>query len=337
MRIQGAIALAAVIAIAGCGGPAAVSGSGNASQAPNAQAANAYLATGSGWVNYLQWDSTGTGTFTADTITGTAPDEQVSSQQTPITASVNGSEVTFGGLQQDTGTLANGTLTLQVLDQQTGMLGTDQFSPATQDQFNQAALKLSQQAGSDNSAAVQQQQQASQASANAASEQQAQTDLATVQGISFTSDLSGLNGDVTTANNGLGTVKSDATHGQGQDCGNADTVEGDFDTVTGDSDSLSGGLDGFTNDVSGARSAIGTLQSDLSGLKSAGQPAPAGASTAITSAQGAISSAINAANGDIGDVNGDVSAASQVLGSLATGPCGNIGVPYSPKPIPLIK
>ena len=46
LRIQGAIALATVIALAGCGGLTGVSGSGNASQAPNAQAANAYLATG---------------------------------------------------------------------------------------------------------------------------------------------------------------------------------------------------------------------------------------------------------------------------------------------------
>jgi hypothetical protein len=62
---------------------------------PDASMANAYLASGSNWVNYIQWNSTGTGSLTDDTITGTAPDEQVSSDQTPITAYVNGSEVTF--------------------------------------------------------------------------------------------------------------------------------------------------------------------------------------------------------------------------------------------------
>lgn len=52
-----------------------------------------------GWVNYLQWNSAGTGTFTEDTLTGTAPDEQMTSGQTPITVVVNGSQVTFTGLQ----------------------------------------------------------------------------------------------------------------------------------------------------------------------------------------------------------------------------------------------
>lgn len=126
-------AVAAVLALAGCGGTASVAGSSQ----PNASQPNAYLATGSGWVNYLQWNSAGTGTFTEDTLTGTAPDEQMTSDQTPITVVVNGSQVTFTGLQQDYGTLAGGTLMLQVLTSD-GTLGTDTFTPATQGQFNQA-------------------------------------------------------------------------------------------------------------------------------------------------------------------------------------------------------
>ncbi len=123
----------------------------------------------------------------------------MSSSQTQITVYVNGSEVTFSGLSRDTGILAaNGQLTLQVLDPD-GTLGTDTFTPATQDQFNQAVAALQSQAASDNGAAVKASASASasQASANAAAEQQAQTDLATVQGISFTSDLNSLSGDVT--------------------------------------------------------------------------------------------------------------------------------------------
>ena len=143
----------AVLLLAGCSAPGTSGSSGG-----NSSLANAYLATGCDLGQLLQWNTSGVGTFTADTLTGTAPNEQVSSDQTPITASVNGSEVTFTGLTQDAGTLANGTLSLQVLDQQTGVLGTDTFTRATQDQFNQAALKLSNQAGTDNSAAVQAQQ-----------------------------------------------------------------------------------------------------------------------------------------------------------------------------------
>ena len=132
--------------------------------------------------------------------------------------------------------------------------------------------------------------------------------------------------DVTTANSGLGTVKSDG-NGHGPDCSNADTVESDFDEVASDSDSFSGDLDGFTSRVSGARQAISTLQSDLSGLSAANLPAPSGASAAISSAKGAISSAISTTNGDISKVNGDVLDAAQVPSSLATGSCSNIGIP----------
>jgi hypothetical protein len=299
-------------------------GTSGAAHQPNAQLANAYLASGATWVNYIQWNTSGVGTFTADTLTGTAPNEQVSSDQTPITASVNGGEITFTGLQQDTGTLANGTLTLQVLSHG-GTLGTDTFSPATQDQFNQAASGLQTQANNDNTA-----------SANASTEQQAQKDLAAGQAIGFTSDLNSLGNDVTTANSGLGTVKSDAGNGQGSDCSNADTVESDFDQVVSDSDSFSGDLDGFTSRVSGARQAISTLQSDLSGLSAANLPAPSGASAAISSAKGAISSAISTTNGDISQVNGDVSDAAQVLSSLATGSCSNIGIPNTPSPAPTV-
>ena len=295
----------------------------------------ARLATGSGWVNYLQWNSTGSGSLTADTLTGTPPAEQVASNQTPITVSVNGSEVTFSGLKYDNGTLSDGTLTLQVLNSD-GTLGTDQFTPATQDQFNQAALQLSNQAGSDNSAAVQASAAAASAAANAAAEQTASNDLATVQGVGFSSDLSSLNSEVTQVGKDLDTAKSDAGNGQGQDCGNANTVEGDFNTVTGDANSASGAVGQLSSDISTARQNIGTLQADLSNLQNTGLPAPSGAAAAITSAQGTISSAISTANGDIGQVNGDVTDAAQVLGSLATGSCANIGIPYSPSPMPTV-
>src|SRR5580692_3670941 len=107
MRGKLAVAGALCLALAGCGamthplGQPAVTGSSQ----PDASMANAYLAGGSDWVDYIQWDSTGTGSLTDDTITGTAPDEQVSGSQTPVTAYVNGSEVTFSGLNPENGTL----------------------------------------------------------------------------------------------------------------------------------------------------------------------------------------------------------------------------------------
>ncbi len=317
------------------------------SAAPNAQLANAWLATGSNWVNFIQWNSSGVGSLTDDTLTGTPPDEQVSSSQTPITASVNGSEVTFTGLQQDTGTLAGGQLSLQVL-QSDGSLATDTFSPATQDQFNSAASTLNNQAASDNSVALQQQAQASsasasaaasasQASANAGAEQTAQKDLATVQGINFTADTNSLNGDAATANTDLGTVKSDAANGQGQDCNNVDPVGTDVDGVVTDANEMTSDLSGgITFDISTARQDVSALQDDVTGLRNAGLPVPSGASAAISSAQSAISTVVSTANGDISQENADVSAAYQVLGTLATGACSSSGSGSPPPPIPPI-
>src|SRR5258708_39061069 len=139
MKIISLLASVAVtLALAACGAARLGSSPAGSTSAPDASAPNAYLATGSGWVNYIQWDSSGTGSLTEDTLTGTAPDETVNSSQTPITVSVNGSQVDFSGLTPQLGTLANGTLTLQVLASD-GTLGTDTFTPASQADFNAAA------------------------------------------------------------------------------------------------------------------------------------------------------------------------------------------------------
>ena len=262
----------------------------------------------------------------------------MSSEQTQISVSVNGSEVTISGLRQPNGTLANGTLTLQVLNPD-GTLGTNMFKSATQDQFNKAVLTLDNQAGSDNSAAVQQRQQASQASANASAEQTASNDLATVQGIGFSSDLNNLAGDVTKTGTDLGTVKSDAANGPNgaAECANLEgTVNAD---VEGSVDAgMEGGFDAdlgsLTSGIASARSAIGALQNDLSGLHAAELSAPSGAASAITSAQGAISNAVSTANGDIQKENGLVGQAYQVANGIATGSCSGDGPGSPPNPIP---
>jgi hypothetical protein len=303
----------------------------------NASLANAYLATGLTWVDYLQWNSSGVGSLTDDTLTGSSPDEQVSSAQTPITAYVNGSEVTFTGLQQQNGTLANGQLTLQVLDAD-GTLTTVVFTPASLGQFNAAVTTLQNTVNNDNGTAVQQQAQASKASSNAAAEQTASSDLATVQGIGFANDLTKLSGDATQAGTDLATTRSDAANGPNGASGDCYNLEGivNYD-VQGKVDyDLQGPTaadsQGLASDLASARSAVGTLQADLSGLSSAGLPAPAGAAAAITTAQNTISTAVTTANGDISAVNSDVVTAYQVANGIATGSCSGPGNPPSPLP-----
>ena len=63
-----AVGIVAVLVTA-CGSAARPSPAGNPHSQPNASQPNAYLATGSGWVNYLQQNSTGT--LTEDTLSGT--------------------------------------------------------------------------------------------------------------------------------------------------------------------------------------------------------------------------------------------------------------------------
>lgn len=330
-----AVALAAVALTAACSGSPAVSLAGSSGGGnTNASLANAYLASGLTWVDYLQWNTSGVGSLTDDTLTGTAPAEQVSSSQTPITAYVNGSEVTFTGLQQQNGTLANGQLTLQVLDAD-GTLTTVVFTPASLGGFNKAVQTLQNQAASDNSTAVQQLAQASKASANAASEQTASNDLATVQGIGFANDLTKLSGDATQAGNDLATTRSDAANGPNGASGDCYNLEGvvNYD-VQGKVDyDLQGPTaadsQGLVSDLATARSAVQTLQADLAGLSAAGLPAPTGAAAAISAAQNAISTAVSAANGDISAVNGDVVTAYQVANGIATGSCSEDG-PGSP-------
>jgi trimeric autotransporter adhesin len=328
-------AAAALLAMAGCGSASPLASSSQAAltSSPDAGPADSYLATGSGWVNYIQWDSTGTGTLTADTLTGTAPDEQVSSSQSSIVVTIDGSSVDISGLSSAKyGTLSSGKLTLQVLASN-GTLVTDTFTPAGQSAFNSAVQALQQQAQSDNSGAVQQEQQASQASANATAEQQASSDLATVQGVSLTSDLGQLASDVKQTGTDFGTVKADAGNGQGDYCSNADTVASDADTVASDADTVSSDLDTLTNDLHSDRSAISTLQDDLTSLQNMNLAAPSGAQAAISAAQSAIRHAVSTANADIQQENGLVSQAYQVANGLASGQCSDSGPGSPPSPI----
>jgi len=323
----GAIPL--VLIVAACG-----------SSSPGAGAPpNDYLATGNGWVNYLQWDSTGTGTFTNEQLTGTAPDETVQNNQNPITVAIKGSQVDFTGLSVQTGTLSDGTLSLQVLNSD-GTLGSDTFTPAGADAFNKAVGALQSVASTANSGALAQQAQASAASANAAAESQAQSDLATLQGAyNFSSDLNALSGDVSQTNTDLATTQSDAAQGAnagGGDCINLEgivnpDVEGSV--VPDVQGGLVPDLSTLTNDIGSAQSDISTLQNDLATLKSDGLPSPPGASAAITATNQAIAAAVSQANSDIATANSDVNQAYAAGNAIATGACSGDGPGSPPTPV----
>jgi hypothetical protein len=262
----------------------------------------------------------------------------VQSNQTPITVSVNGSQVDFSGLNPQYGTLNGSTLTLQVLASD-GRLGTDTFTPASQDDFNKAVATLQAQAASDNGASVQQQAEASTSSANAASERQAQSDLSMLQGVSFSSDLSKLAGDVSQTDSDLAKEKSDAAAGvdgpDGPSCYNLEqnvdydaTQNVEYDATQNLGYDLTNGLQA---DIATARGNITTLNNDLVSLSASGLPAPAGASAAIAAARQAISGAIGQANTYIDQVNADVNTAYAIGNNMATSQCTGPG--STPAPI----
>lgn len=145
--------------------------------------------------------------------------------------------------------------------------------------------------------------------------------------------MSALSGDVQQTGTDLGTVKSDASNGQGSYCGNVSTAGGDADTVAGDADTLSGDLDTLTYDISTDQQDITTVQNDLATLQSDGLPDPPGSATAISSAQSEISQAVTAANADIATVNGYVSDAYSIANGMATGSCEGSGPGSPPSPI----
>jgi hypothetical protein len=339
-----AVALGLGLAAAACSGSSVVhAGAASAPSAPsnepNASLANAYLATGSGWINYLQWSNQGVGSLTDDTLTGQAPNEQVSSNQTPITVAVNGSEVTFSGLNPQNGTLSDGTLILQVLASD-GTLGTDTFTPATQSQFNAAVQSLQGQAVSDNAGAAQASASASAAAsqqqADSSAQQQMTSDLAALQGFSLSSDVSQLNTGTAQTGTDLGTVKTGAAAGPGQFCGNVSTVGGDADTVLGDQDTVGGDVDGFNNDLSTGNGDISAVQADVKTLQGLGLPVPGNAQSVISQAQSLIGTAVTAANGDIATTNADASSAVSIANGMVSGACSTSGQVSAPNPVPTV-
>jgi hypothetical protein len=181
---------------------------------------------------------------------------------------------------------------------------------------------------------------AAQASTDSAAQQQAQSDLTALQGLSLSPDLSQLSGDLTHTSSDLAAEKTAAAAGpnaDGGDCYNLDSnVDYDAESNVEYDAQSDFGYDLQVNlvpDISSGRHDISTLQSDLSDLQSTGLPAPSGAQAAITASQKAISKAISTANADISQENSYVSEAYSVTNSIATGSCTGDGAGSAPPPI----
>jgi hypothetical protein len=285
----------------------------------------------------LQWqDSNGylSGSYQYSSISGQAPQEQVSTNAGDLSGNLNGNAISVSiGLQQPLyGTLDGSQLTLNV-PQSDGSFQAGTCNSGSLSDWNSAVSALDSQVNSDNNTALQQQAQASTAAANQQQEQSAQGDVSTLtQDANLSSDVSSVTGDVQTTDGDLATTRSDAAQGNGDNCTNASsTVYNDAaSTVYNDVlSTLSNDVGTVAIDISKVRSDISTVQNDQAALTNSGLPATSGAGSAISAAQAAIASAISTVNADIDHANGDLDTAYQIADSVGTGACAGDG-PGSP-------
>src|ERR1700759_4607406 len=165
--------------------------------------------------------------MTEDGIAGTAPSETVSVTSVPITGTVNASAMTIP--IQDTlsslfgsgtlnGTINGSTLTFSVVTS-SGSIQPSSLAQAGTGAYNAAVTALHAEVRQDNTAATQAQAAQAQQQQDDQDLQAAQSDLATLQGAGFGSDLSDLANDVKQANSDLAGEQKDAAAGPNADGG----------------------------------------------------------------------------------------------------------------------
>jgi hypothetical protein len=305
-----------------------------------------YLYAGSSDVVFVQWQpgpASGDiqGTLTEDTVTGTAPEQSVSVTSIAITGTRAGSSVTIRGADLLsalfgsgilTGTVSGNMLTLNVVTA-SGSIQPGELAKAGTSAYNTAVAALDREthqanlAAAQAAAAQQQQQQDNQAL------QTAQRDLATLEAVSFSSDVRALASDVAGTDSDLADEKEAAAAGpnaDGGDCYNLqESVEYDAQENVDYDLQENLGYDVQQNlepDIQSARNDISTLKADLQTLSAEGFAPPPGTTAAIRAGRAQIVQAKATANADIAQANSDDSLAYSVADSLATGNCAGDGI-----------
>lgn len=307
-----------------------------------------YLATGSGYVLFIEWQKNGTaisGTAQDDYVNGTTPNEQVSTNTDTVIGNFDGSQISisFSGAADTFGTFSNNSFTLD-FPQSDGSLVPAIFQAASADQFNQALATL-------------------QASVNSADAQTQQADNINQDESTISSDITtvdntiaGLGQDSAAATaslgaftNGLGTEKSDlATTASAERSVISEAKQASSDNVTvcddaiGVADDATGVADddvGVEDEAVSVEDAVTTVRNDIGNLQSnfaqlqtdeavlptyrPNAPAKADVNQAISSANKAINSAVKGANAAIDQANSYQTTAYQdAEGANNAGKCG---------------
>lgn len=308
-----------------------------------------YLNSGAQAVTYLTWqaDSTGTlsGTLDSAAVTGTAPSETVVPHvNQPVFGQVSGSTISLQvDGHTDTGTLAGGTLTLNVV-QQDGSIAAVSFTSATPDRYNAALASLRSTVDGDNGQA----QTAMDTQAAITRLGRDYTALGNDQS-SLVLDVGQMDTELYTTSNDLSGEKaaeaqvvSEASQGTDVNtvCSDAYAVASEGYSVQSDSYAVSSDLDSVTSDLTDLRAMLPQVQSDLAAVQAAeptytgggGAPSPHDVASELTSATSVAVAQVAKANAHIDTVNGYVATAQTYSDKAAR--AGSCSAP-SPAPTPI--
>jgi hypothetical protein len=303
-RITAAAAAAAVLA-------AGLTWGAVASASPGAQLQSYLCWSGPGdsGATLLQWPGgvTVDGTYRQATVSGTAPDQQVTTSSGALTGTIAGASASLDldGTSQIYGKL--GTDLVLNVPQQDGTLQPVTCKPGSSAGWNQALADLNSQTNGANTqaAAAQQaqqlQQQVSQAQSSLASDAVTLSQDAT----SLDTDKT-LAGDIQQMRNDLATEQAAYGVVQGDSCSSdyGATIETDADTVDSDADTVDSDLDTLQGDIqslqgNSVQDDLSAVESDVSALQNLGatpSPNPAAAIKAGKTALQDFSKAVQWAN-----------------------------------------
>lgn len=259
----------------------------------------------------MQWPSgpTVSGTYRTAALSGTAPDEQVTTSSGALAGTVTGPSVSldFGGSQQVFGQLGT-SLTLQ-MPQQDGSVQPVTCKPGTTNGWNTALSTLTSQAGSDNAAANQLQQQQNVSNSIAQANQQLTTDVATLTqdataletDKSLATEIQTMQQDYASEQSDYQTELADSCLNKGADAG---TVGADAGTVGADLGSLQADISTLqANNVSHDLSAVQSDESTITNLGGSPDPDPSAAVAAGNKALSDVNSAIAWATSNGNSIN----------------------------------
>jgi hypothetical protein len=328
--LAGKLAAAVVAALVAGGSTAAAV----ASSSPE-PGVSTYICSYSSEDLLLQWKDQGgylSGTYQDARLTGTAPQEQVTSGSGQLSGSISGSGITLniGFSTPVYGTVNSSSVTLNV-PQQDGTIQPVTCPASDLTHWNKAVAALNQQASRDNQVANQQ-------AARAQHDQQvsqAQQDLANA--------VSRLEGDKSTLNNDTSlsdavsqmkqdyeqeqsqwqTVQSDSCQNMSYDAGtvgyDAGTVNYDLGTLNYDVTSLQDG------DIQAVKKDLSDVSSDLAALQNLGATPGTDSSSAVAAGNKALTSAANAiswAQGQGEIINGEAQQLATTAQNYANSHCG---------------